>query len=140
MKIKLLISVFVLILINGCTTLITQKPTLQDLQGEWESTGPALFYQLNITDKGSGYLAVVFDKETIKVYKLEELITLEQNFRARFIDTEEDEKPVDIIGTLIMGRLVLEGVSNHNEKIWFLNRNDLGIYRKMANARIGKHE
>ena len=126
-----------MILVNGCTTLITKEPKLHDLQGKWESTGPISYYQLAISETEGSYLAVVYDQENIKTYKLEEFKTLEQYFTAKFIDTENDEKPVNIKGTLILGRLTLEGALDQNEKIWFLKAKDITSYRKLANDTIG---
>jgi hypothetical protein len=136
MNIKTLILIFSFFFINGCTTLTPQLPTKLALQGKWESTGPFSYYQLVISENDNGSLTVVHDDDNIKIYKLEELRTLEKSFEATFKDTEGKEEPFTIFGALISGRLVLEGTAKHNEKVWFLKNSDLEKFRKIANDSI----
>jgi hypothetical protein len=138
MNIKTLILIFSFLLMSGCSTLVPQQPTKLALQGKWESTGPFSYYQLVISENDNGSLTVVHDNDHIKIYKLEELRTLEKSFEAIFNDTEGKEEPFTIFGALISGRLVLEGTANHNEKVWFLKNSDLDNFRTLANEAMNK--
>lgn len=140
MRLQTLILIFSFVIMNGCTTFTPQQPTKLDLQGLWESTGPISYYQLRISENDNGYLTIVHDRESINIYKLSELRTLEKSFEARFTDTSGQEQPFTLLGALISGRLVLEGTAQHNEKIWFLKNSDLDHYRSMANETVNNQK
>lgn len=132
-----MLSVF--IVLSGCGTLIIRKPTLLDIQGTWESIVQASYYQLKIEEKGMSYLAVVYDKKLVKLYKLDTFGTHDEGFSAKFVDTEGDES-VEVAGSLMLGRLALENKTNKKEKIWFLKTKNLEKFRNLANDRISKEE
>lgn len=140
MNINLYNLFVVFIVLNGCTTLISQKPSIRDLRGTWESTGQASYYQLTIEDEGNSFFVIVFDSENVKVYRLDSFNSLDNGFTAKFVDTEGDEDPVDIKGILMMGRLALEDKTSEKGKIWFLKTKNLEIFRNLANDRIHKEK
>lgn len=134
-KSRLTIISIISIFICSCASFTTKRPTLQDLKGTWVSTGQ-VYYQLTFNDKEDSYLVAVFNEKLVKKYKLEIFETLENNFNASFIDKKDSEKSVKIKGSLIASRLILEGASKKDEKIWFIKSSDIVAYKKIANEII----
>ena len=115
---------------------MVQNPTLQDLEGSWESTGPVSYFQLSVDKKGTGLLAIVFDEKTLKLYKLEEFKSFEHGFTIKLIDTKGNEKPVSLEGEIVFGRLALKKAPDHDEILWFIKTEDLSKFRNIASDEI----
>jgi len=137
---KLLAIGFVFILASGCKSLMVQNPTLHDLSGTWESTGPLSYFRLSVSEKGAGILAIVFDENTVKLYKINSFQSLEQGLKIKLVDINGEEKSVLLEGHLIFGRLALSGVSEPEEILWFTKSDALSKYREIAIDEINKHQ
>ena len=137
---KILALSAISVLTGGCISLMAQNPTLDDLKGSWVSTGPVSFFQLSVDKKGAGLLAIVFDEETSKLYKLTEYQSFEQGFTMKLIDTKGEEQPVSLEGEIILGRLALKDTSDPEVILWFIKSEDFFKYRKIATDDIQAYQ
>lgn len=137
---KLIVIGFIFTLASSCTSLMVQNPALNDLSGTWESTGSISYLMLSVSEKETGLLAIVFDKNTIIIYKIDSFQSLEQGFKIRFVDINGKQKPILLEGNIILGRLALKDPSVLNEILWFIKSNDLSKYKIIATDEINRHQ
>jgi len=137
---KLLTIGFVVILASGCVSLMVQNPTLHDLSGSWESTGPLSYFRLSVNENDAGIMAIVFNEKSIKLYKIDSFQSLQQKFKIKLVDINGEEEPVLLEGHLVLGRLALNNISEPDEILWFTRSEDLLKYRKAAINEINKHQ
>jgi len=118
--------------------MMVQNPTLHDLSGTWESTGPLSYFRLSVGENDFGVMAIVFDENSVKLYRIDSFQSLEQKFKIKLVDINGEEEPVFLEGHLVLGRLALNSISEPEEILWFIRSDDLSKYRKTAIDEINK--
>lgn len=135
---KLLAIGLIFILASGCVSMMVQNPTLHDLSGTWESTGPLSYLRLSVGENDPGVMAIIFDESSVKLYRIDSFQSLEQKFKIKLVDINGEEKPFFLEGHFVLGRLALNNILEPEEILWFIRSDDLSKYQKMAIDEINK--
>lgn len=136
MKLNLIL---VILLLNGCSTIMVQNPSLNDLSGVWEASGPIPYAKLIIEPYKENLLIVVKSQEEVEVYKIKFFKPKEYGFGFEIVNLKEKMKSKKMNGVIIFDRVVLSPEDDEKLQIWFVKSDDLAKYQGLADKEIKKY-
>ena len=141
MKLRIKNSVFFIgiFFLSGCTGFFTQNPSIEDLEGNWESTSPVIYSKLIFSPNQENLLVVVGDEKVEDIFKLQSLEFSESGFEFEAVSLLKKSDPLKMKGQIILGRILLSPIDKDEEKIWYMKSTDLVKFQAIADNAVKKH-
>jgi hypothetical protein len=119
-------------LLSSCSIIATKNPSIEDVEGLWESTTFGSYSAISISSDNNGILVVVESEYNVKSYKLASFLPNKYEIDMEFIDIEGIEKPVVVSASVIDGRLMISDKSDPDIHFWYIGATELSKYRELA--------
>ena len=135
-----LLSILFMALLSSCSIIATKNPSIEDVEGLWESTTLGSYSAISISSENKGILVVVESEDNVKSYKLASFLPGEYEIEMKFIDLEGIEMPVVVSASVIDGSLIISDKSDQDIHFWYIGATELSKYRELAAKAIRAQE
>jgi hypothetical protein len=118
--------------LSSCSIIATNNPSIEDIEGLWESTTFGSYSAISILSENNGILVMVVSEDDVKSYKLASFLPSEYEIEMEFIDIEGIEKPVVVTASVIDGSLMITDKAEPEIHFWYISAKELSQYRVLA--------
>jgi len=115
-----------------------QSPTMEVLDGEWESTSLLGYSYLSVNGNDDSFLVIVNDQDDEQAFKLHSFKFTENDFTVKLTNLAEIEKDEVFKGMVIQNKLLLIQENEDDESVMsFIREGQIDALRLKAKASLG---
>jgi len=135
---KMRLILLIVIIIQGCAMFGIQSPSMEVIDGKWESTSLLGYSYLSVNANGDSYLVIVNDQADDLAFKLHSFKFTDNYFSVKLTNLAEKEKDEVFKGMIIQNKLLLIQENEDDESVMsFIREGQIDALRLRAKASLG---